>query len=327
MMKISFINFISKILENDFEGALKDFGSYANSKDCLKEIYIPAGTVLRKLKEPLKAVHFHESILNEISDEFRETLLLELVKDYNELNEYDKSIYYLTLLAKRSKMPIIYKLWYEILLKQSKFEESEKMCLKYQKVPGKDLSKRLSYICLEGYEKTNNEQYLKKCLKYYPLNRQGRLLYLKNIIQTSKVSKILEEINFIFNNEILKSFEDIKNIEKDVFELGIFSKVENLISQKVASKVDNPIYYLAVADTLTKKSDMSKASEVLQGYITGFGRKNIIANKYFELMLPLETAEKLTEHKIYRCTKCGAVFENYHDICPVCNHIERFVFI
>ena len=327
MMKASFINFINRLLENDLEGALKEFSSYASSKNCPKEVYIPAGAILRKLKEPLKAAHLHESVLNEVSEEVKGALFLDLVKDYSDLKDYDKSIYYLTLLSKVSKLPAVYKLWYEILLKQGKFEESEKVCLKYQKASGKDLSKRLSYICLEGYKKTNNEHYLKKCLRYHPKNRGGRLLSLKNAIKLGKISKIQEEIDFIFHNEILRSFEDIKNIEKDVFELGIFSKVENVISQKVASRVDNPIYYLAVADTLAKKGDSVKASEILKDYISDFGKKNVVVNKYFEFVLPTEIGEKLKESKIYRCTKCGAVFENYHDICPVCNHLERFVFI
>lgn len=327
MIKMSVVKFVNKILENDLQSALSEFTSYTSMKDCSKEMYIPGGILLRKLKEPLKALHLHESIINDIPNILTDTLYMEIAKDYVDLKDYEKAVYYLKLLSKIADIPLGYKLWYEILLKQDKFDEADKMCLKYQKVSGKDMSKRLSFISLDAYKKTDNPQYLKKCLKYYPLNRDGRLLNLQAVIQSGKVSKIQEEIEFIFHNDIPKAFDDVKNIEKWVFDMGIMPKVESIIFQKVATGSDNPVYHAAAADTLVKKGESVKASEVLHNYIMSYGKKNVITNKYFELSFPSEIVEKLKEDKIYRCTKCGAVFEKYHDICPVCNHIERFVFI
>lgn len=318
------------LLEGNYGSSIEELKSFVISNDPPKEIYILLGSVLRKNGEYEKGIHIHESLVGDktLNNKLGKILYFELVKDYKEIQDYKKSLYYAQKLLDMDKSPIIFKYIYELNLSLKNFDDAFKYLLKYQKGNKRDFSKELSYILYEKYisQEEKDDSLLKKALKLYPKNRAVNLVIFDKIYATGKKNKILEAFEDLLKKDIIKTEKDLKKIESDFFAIGLYKDYESAVFKKIAQSSPNPIYAVYSSNLFMKKNNPEKANEVLVNYLNNIGEKNIVKNKILSLQLPEDLKSKFKFSDIYFCSACSADFDNYQEYCPNCKSIETIDF-
>ncbi|MCB4204778.1 hypothetical protein LF845_07365 [Deferribacterales bacterium Es71-Z0220] len=318
------------LLEGNYGLSIEEFKKLVISDNAPKEIYILLGSVLRKNGEYEKAIHIHESLVGDktLTNKLNKILYFELVKDYKELQEYKKSLYYAQKLLDIDKSPIIYKYFYELNLSLKNFDDAFKYLLKYQKGNKSDFSKELSYILYEKYVflEKKDDSLIKKALKFYPNNRPVNLILFDQVYATGKKSKISDAFEDLLKKDIIKTEKDLKKFENDFFAIGLYKDFESAVFKKVAQSSANPIYAVYSSNLFIKKNNPEKANEVLVNYLNNIGEKNIVKNKILTLQLPEGLKSKFKFSDIYVCSVCGTDFDKYYEYCPNCKSIETIDF-
>jgi lipopolysaccharide biosynthesis regulator YciM len=326
----SFIKSCLYLLEEKYQLAFEELKSIVAKSDAPKEAYILVGSVLRKNGEYRKAIHIHESLVGDKSFDGRlnKILFFELVKDYKESKDYEKSLYYANKLLAIDKSPVVYKYIYKLNLLMKNYDEAFKFLEKYQKITKNNYAKELSYILYEKYMATDkkDESLLKKSLKIYPENRASNMAFYDIVFSSGKKTKIIETFDDLLKREVIKTEKDLKKFENDFFAMGLFKEFESAIFRKVAQMTSNPVYTVYCASMFKKKNNSEKAREILVRYLSDIGEKRIVKNRLLDILLPEELKMKFKSSDIYVCAGCNNYFGEYSEYCPVCGQIETLDF-
>jgi len=333
MENANYLKGILSLLENKYEKTIEIFKSALKTKDLTTSDYILLGSVLRKNKEVNKAIYIHESLVDKkhLDKSLSYILYFELLKDYYEAKEYSKALFYANKLLEFNKSADIFKYIYKIKVKLEECDEAIKYIKLYEKLSKKVLAKEISHIYMLKYKKLlaegkKEEGLIKKALSKDPTNRQANFNVYKSVLSSNRKNQIIEMINTLLQKDVIKTFDDIKMLESDLFPLELFNDFEKIILKAVAQNHKNPIYHIYASKILSKRGEIDKAKDILFNYLQNINKLEIVKNSYIDLTLDSEIKEDFKNSNIYICKNCQSSFANYMDECTNCEGIETLDF-
>ena len=322
------------LINGNIENAISELKKIILDGDEILEIYILIGTLMRKKGEYEKAIHMHEAALSirSITPDLVNYVKYELIKDYQGLKNYEKTLEYLNELTQRDKSPILLKQIAMMYLKLKKYDEAINYFIKYQKTSGKDVknyiiksySDKLSE--LKEKESTDYYKFLKKALKQFPDESNFFLLNIQHLFDMGKKAKAVELTKEFMEKSMVKSDKDldfVKSVYFDYLDIDTFVKA---ILKKVAANDPCPLYYTAASDYFIKVEDERKSHNALKEYMKKYGYKVIVVQKYAELAGEEILSQLYKNKQPYKCNNCNAVYTKYSDECENCGSLKSIDF-
>jgi lipopolysaccharide biosynthesis regulator YciM len=332
------------LIDGDEDKALKCFQEAVFENSDNVEAYIRLAELLRKRKEPLKALQIHKYLLarRSLSKKTRNRILSQMASDYIALEAYQKAIETLKqLLRTEPHNEKVYRLLLLCYEKSGLWHESMELFRKTAKIFSYDQNKMALYEVYAAYEahKAGNTDFalklLHRVLKTNPKNIPA-LLYLADInTANGKIDDAVAGYQKIVEIAPSSAHLMFPQLKKAYFEKGEYQKVESTYRSILERIPDDTRAIAALSELYLKMGRFSEAHELLRAALD-----NTPDSLILNLLLLLTEMEEeksdsaatlrhlietIKKKEVFRCKECAALAQAYRIRCPVCGGWETYV--
>ncbi|MDR0454593.1 MAG: hypothetical protein LBH05_07270 [Deferribacteraceae bacterium] len=309
--------------------AMEEFKQVILKGDAVPEAYIMLSALNRLQGNLDKAVYFCEEALlwHENGDEIISTALNELAKNYLIAGKaYNAQNCLLKLSKKFHNLPAVNLINAEICKEKEDFETAGRCYSKYETLSGKEYGSIVNEMYIRHLKNTKDNAHriktFRSLIKKYPECGNVRFALATALFEDGKNEQGLSEIKAIIANDLIKTKEEMLELENIFYRYSTIDELFHIMSSKIALESENPIPYLFVSSYYGKKNDTTSAQEVLKAYILQFQPKAIIVKAYVKLANDPILSRLLRVNNIYRCGLCNVELGDYTAVCPSCGNVD-----
>ncbi len=331
------------LIDGDEETAMKRFQEAVFENSDNVEAYIRLAELLRKRKEPLKALQIHKYLLARrgLTRKTQNRILYQTASDYVALEAYQKAIDTLKQLLKAEPhSERNYRLLLSSYEKSGLWHEAMELFRRMTKLFGYGEDKLVLYevfAAREAHKSGNTDLGLKllhRVLKANPKNMPAHL-YLADILYSrGNIDDAIERYQKLVEIAPSKAYLMFPQLTKAYFDKGEYQKVESTYKSILDHIPDDTRTIAALAELYLKMARYSEAHEFLRGILDSTP-DSIILNL---LLLLTEMEEEksdsaptlrhiieiIQKQKMFRCKQCSATSQEYSIRCPVCSGWETY---
>jgi pentatricopeptide repeat protein len=331
------------LIDGDEETAMKRFQEAVFENSDNVEAYVRLAELLRKRKDPLKALQIHKYLLARrgLTKKMRNRILYQTASDYIALEAYQKAIDTLKQLLKAEPhAERNYRLLLSSYEKSGLWHEAMELFRKMAKLFGYSEDRLVLYEVFaahEAHRSGNTDLALKllhRVLKINPKSMPAHL-YLADIhYAKGNIDDAIQRYQKLVEIAPSKAYLMYPQLTKAYYDKGEYQKVESTYKAVMERFPDDARTIAALAELYLKMARFSEAHELLRSALDS-APDSILLNLL--LMLTEMEEEKsdsapLLRHVIeviqgklaFRCKQCGATSKQYHLRCPTCNEWETY---
>jgi pentatricopeptide repeat protein len=331
------------LIDGDEETAMKRFQEAVFENSDNVEAYIRLAELLRKRKEPLKALQIHKYLLARrgLSKKTRNRILYQTASDYVALEAYQKAIDSLKLLMRTDpRNERNYRLLLSSYEKSGLWHEAMDLFRKMAKLFGYAENRIMLYevyAAREAHKSGNTNLALKllqRVLKTNPKSVPAHL-YLADIhYSKGNIDDAINQYNKLVEIAPSKAYLMFPQLTRAYYDKGEYQKVESTYRSILESIPDDAKTVTALAELYLKMGRYSEAHEILRGVLDN--APDSILLKLLLLLTEMEEEksdsapllrqiiETIQKRESYRCTQCGATLPEYNIRCPECSGWETY---
>jgi lipopolysaccharide biosynthesis regulator YciM len=331
--KISYADILIAETEKETEEKLKLFVS-ENPTDI--PAYLKLGDIMREKGNPESAVKIHKSLLVRPDTELKKRIYRSLILDYTKLGDRDELLSItMKLVALDTKNVTSYEILssiYEDLELWEKAIEIRRRILNLKKERDmSSLAPLWAFLGKKLYSKGKTEDGIKRFNRALKLDRKcvPAILFLGDVYYGKKqIDKAIEIWKRIMDDSPDFAFLVFDRLEKAYFSKKAYGDVIDRYESFVQKNPENSRALVSLSGLYTKIGNSEKAIEMLSRAIeiTPYNmtaRKALIelyhtTGRYDALKTEALKILDMESVKPYRCSSCGARFEEFRFRCPKC---------
>ncbi len=331
------------LIEGDEKHALKKFQEAVFENSDNIEAYIRLAELLRKRKEPLKALQIHTYLLARrgIKKNTINRILFQMAKDYLSLEAYQKATDTLRKLIKSEPHNEKY---YSLLLlnfeRSSFWQDAIETYRKMTKLFKYSFDKLTAYeaqAAYESYKKGNADFALKvlaRILKANPENIPA-LIYSGDIqYSQGNTEDAIKQYEKLIESNPGKAHIAFRHLTKAYFDKGEYQKIEATYKTILETIPDDSKTISDLAEFYLKMGRFNEAHELLRNAIET--NSNSLMMNLLLLLTEMEESKSestqilrrivdtLKQKELYICSECGAQSQTFIIRCPDCGALETF---
>ncbi|MDY6821677.1 MAG: hypothetical protein SVN78_08665 [Deferribacterota bacterium] len=317
---------IDYLLDNNLDKCLEFYKNLVLQGDSKIEDYIVLGKLCRKKGDYKRSIKLFETVLADarLKGWLRGYVKRELLRSYYSYGDYEKVIDISNDIKRKDED--IYKILADAYSNTLNFKRAVSAYKKLEKISGRSFKREVAYSYFtvsNKYDETSKEyiRLIKKGLKYYERSRRGNMALIKHYYKRGEKKHTISLIDEFVEKELMKSDNDLIELEKIYYEFGDIEDYASKILYRYRLNEKNIFFVLYLINFYNKMNKSEKALTLLKQTAEEYGVKRLIARKYLEFEPNIITKEILDDNN-YKCLKCDNLFNEYSDICPICNHIE-----
>lgn len=332
------------LIDGDEETAMKRFQEAVFENSDNVEAYIRLAELLRKRKEPLKALQIHKYLLARkgLSKKTRNRIFYQTASDYVALEAYQKAIDTLKQLLKAEPQN---ERNYQLLLssyeRSGLWHEAMDLFRRMAKVFGYGEEKYVLYQVFAAHEAHRSGKgdlalkLLQRVLKMDPKSIPAHLFLADIYYSRGNVDYAIQHYNKIIKIAPSKAYLMFPQLTKAYFDKGEYEKMQSTYKAILESIPDDTRTITALAELYLKMARYEEAHQFLRGILDS-NPDSILLNL---LLLLTEMEEEkndsaavlrhiieiIKEKEVFRCKQCGTTSNEYRIRCPSCGEWETYV--
>ncbi len=331
------------LIDGEEKLALKKFQETVFEDSDNVEAYIRLAELLRKMKDPLKALQIHKYLLarRRLPKKTINRILFQTANDYIVLKSFEKAIDILKkLLRVESQNEQYYKLLLLTYEKSFLWNDAMDIFRKMSKLfsyPKENLFKYEVCAAYEANKKGDSnlaKKVLNRVLKMEPENIPA-LIYLGDIeYSNGNIDAAIKLYNSIINIDSRSGHIVFPRLTKTYFEKGEYQKIEEAYKTVLEKLPEDKRTIVSLTDYYLKMGRLNEAQELIKNGIES--HPDSIEMNLFFLLTDLELKKSESVGKLrhiidnyinrgqFRCNKCGSISKEFIIRCPECNEWDTF---
>ncbi len=332
------------LIDGDEDTALKRFQEAVFENSDNVEAYIRLAELLRKRREPLKALQIHKYLLARrgLSRKTRNRILYQTASDYVALKAYQKAIDTLkTLIKSEPQTERNYQLLLASYEKSGFWHESMDLFRKMVKHFGYGEEKYTLYQVFVAHEsnKTGNGdlslKLLQRVIKKDPQNMSAHLFLADIYYSRGDIDRAIQHYHKLVEIAPSKAYLMFPQLTKAYFDKGEYQKMESTYKEILERIPDDARTIAALSELYLKMARYAEAHQFLRGILDS--NPNSIELNLLLLLTEMEEEkndsaavlrhiiEILRKKQVFRCSQCGITSNKYRIRCPSCGGWETYM--
>lgn len=331
------------LIDGDEKTAMKRFQEAVFENSDNVEAYIRLAELLRKRKEPLKALQIHKYLLARrgLTKKTRNRILFQTASDYVALEAFQKAIDSLKQLIKIDpQSERNYRLLLSSYERSGLWHEAMDLFRRMAKLFGYGEEKLILYevfAAREAHKAGNTDMAMKllnRVLKANPRNMPAHLYLADMQYAKGNIDAAIDSYKKLVEISPSHAYLMFPQLTKAYYDKGEYQKVESIYKSILERIPDDTRTIAALADLHLKMGRYHDAHEFLRGVLEN-APDSIVLNLL--LLLTRMEEEKsdsapvlrnilqtMQKKSIFRCGECGAVSNEYDIRCASCGEWETY---
>lgn len=341
-----YLRALEAMVEEKWREAVRLFQEVIRHDTTHAPSYIRLGQILRRLGRLQKAAAIHKDLTyrSDLPASYRIQAAHELALDLEGLGEIDQALKVLGSHLKDNPVnPDFYPTYIRLLEKTGKWREAGEFYQRYLEANHRSDATMLALyklqegesLCEAGDEHSGRVAF-KEALKIDPSAREAMLHIAASYIRDNRGEEALEWLNRFLSEEPEKAHLALFLIEQLLFQLGRFSKIEEMLRSAMEKAPHNLALHLAYVELKIKKGEYPEALEWCERCLEQFPDHHTVKLLYLQLLLRMGEHSRALPHldrmvdtaltrtlSLY-CHQCGYQSERLFPRCPQCGSWRSF---